>query len=195
MMKNKFFVLLISIFLLFSSNTAEAAANEQQLCSIYGKGTTTIISKIINVRAIRERKPEMETIKKDKTVNEDRVELSSEEIDLLARLVHAEAKGEPFLGKVGVAATVLNRLENDRYPDTVPEIIYQHDSGFQYCPVRNGQINKPADTISVKAVKEALKGKDPTGGALSFYNPVKSSNTWIRTRVYCRQIGNHIFVK
>lgn len=194
MMKNKFVVLLLSIMLLFGSNTVEAAANEQQLCFINGKGTT-VISKIINVRAIRERKPEKETIKKDKTVNEECVELSSEEIDLLARLVHAEAKGEPFLGKVGVAATVLNRLENDQYPDTVSEIIYQHDSGFQYCPVRNGQINKPADAISVKAVREALKGKDPTGGALSFYNPAKSSNTWIRTRVYCKQIGNHIFVK
>ena len=195
MMKNKFFVLLISIFLLFSSNTAEAAANEQQLCSIYGKGTTTIISKIINVRAIRERKPEMETIKKDKTVNEDRVELSSEEIDLLARLVHAEAKGEPFLGKVGVAATVLNRLENAQYPNTVSEIIYQHNHGFQYCPVRNGQINQPADKVSFQAVRKAMEGKDPTGGALSFYNPAKSSNSWIRARIYCKQIGNHIFVK
>ncbi|NLX90657.1 MAG: spore cortex-lytic enzyme [Firmicutes bacterium] len=191
MMKNKFFVLLISLLFLLGSSTVDAAAYKQQP---NGEGTA-IVSSIIKVRARGEIKPKTKMRKEENKDSKECMELSPEEIDLLARLVRAEAEGEPFLGKVGVAATVLNRLESDQYPDTIPEIIYQHDHGFQYCPVRNGQINKAADNISVKAVKEAIKGKDPTGGALSFYNPAKSGNYWIRTRIFCKQIGNHIFVK
>jgi spore germination cell wall hydrolase CwlJ-like protein len=120
---------------------------------------------------------------------------SPEDLDLLARLVHAEAKGEPYQGKIAVAATVLNRVEDPCYPDTIPEVIYEYNHGFQYCPVRNGEINCPADEQAFKAVEEALEGKDPTGGALSFFNPSKSFNVWIRSRAYLTEIGNHIFVK
>ncbi|RJX27918.1 MAG: cell wall hydrolase [Dethiobacter sp.] len=117
---------------------------------------------------------------------------SPEDIDLLARLVHAEAKGETYQGKIAVAATVLNRIKSADYPDTIPGVIYQNN---QYCPVRNGQINRPADEDAFRAVEEALEGNDPTGGALSFFNPSKSSNRWIRSRPYLTRIGNHIFVK
>lgn len=189
MIKKKLMVFLISILLLFSSNTVEAAAHDQH-CSVNGKGKVGLSH--INKDKPKGIKPELETGEDGK---EGDIGLSSEEIELLARLVHAEAKGEPFLGKVGVAATVLNRLENAQYPDTVREIIYQQNYGFQYCPVRNGQINQPADQVSFWAVRKAMEGKDPTGGALSFYNPSKSGNSWIRARIYCKQIGNHIFVK
>ena len=117
------------------------------------------------------------------------------DLDLLARLVHAEAKGEPYLGKIAVAATVLNRVGNPDYPSTIPEVIYEYNHGFQYCPVRNGEINFSADGQAFKAVKEALAGKDPTGGALSFFNPSQTMNTWIRNRPYLTTIGNHVFVK
>lgn len=120
---------------------------------------------------------------------------SPAELELLARLVHAESQGEPYEGKVAVAATVLNRTEDPYYPDTIAEVIYEYDHGYQYCPVRNGAINNPADKQAWEAVEEALTGKDPTGGALSFYNPAQTDNAWIHGRPHLKGIGNHVFVK
>lgn len=187
MKKNKFLVLLISFVLLFG-NTAEGYALEQHFSPI--SGIRNVLSSSGKKETLSDTTQESKTIK-----SEMDFKLSSEEIDLLARLVHAEAGNESFQGKVGVAATVLNRVRNAYYPDTVREVIYQQDHGFQYCTVRNGRINQPADNISFQAVKKALDGEDPTGGALSFYNPAKSGNYWIQTRIYCKRIGNHVFVK
>lgn len=120
---------------------------------------------------------------------------SQQELDLLARLVQAEAGGEPYNGKVAVAATVLNRVESPRYPNTLTGVIYQVNYGYQYCPVRNGTINRPAGEDARRAMHEALRGNDPTGGALSFYNPAKATNSWIRSRPVFSQIGNHVFVR
>jgi len=124
-----------------------------------------------------------------------RGEFDEDDIDLLARLVYAEAKGEPYNGKVAVAASVINRIDSPKYPNNVRDVVYQTKFGYQYCPVRNGQINRKADEASFQAVEEALKGNDPTNGALSFYNPAKSSNSWIRNRPFSISIGRHIFVK
>ncbi len=187
MKKNKFLLLLIS-FVLFFSNTAEGSAYEQHFFP--ASEMRKVLSSSENKETLSETKPESKTIKMEKGFK-----LSAEEIDLLARLVHAEAGGEPFQGKVGVAATVLNRVRDAYYPDTIREVIYQQDHGFQYCTVRNGRINQPADNISFQAVKKAVDGQDPTGGALSFYNPVKSYNYWIQTRIYCKRIENHLFVR
>lgn len=120
---------------------------------------------------------------------------SAEDLELLARLVQAEAGGEPYLGKVAVAASVLNRVKSERYPDTIPGVIYHVSHGYQYCPVRNGMINRPAGDEARRAVAEAIKGNDPTGGALSFYNPAKSWNAWIRSRPVHTRIGSHLFVR
>lgn len=120
---------------------------------------------------------------------------SPADLELLARLVHAEAQGEPYEGQVAVAATVLNRTEDPYYPDTITEVIYAYDHGYQYCPVRNGAINNPADKQAWDAVGEALAGRDPTDGALSFYNPAQTDNAWIRSRPHLKGIGNHVFVK
>ena len=130
-----------------------------------------------------------------KEINKEETKHSEEDIELLARLVHAEAKGESYNGKVAVAATVLNRVRSNSYPGTIRGVIYQYNFGYQYCPVRNGQINRPADEESRKAVREALRGKDPSRGALSFYNPANSYNRWIRSRPHAVTIGNHVFVK
>ncbi|HAP31718.1 MAG TPA: hypothetical protein DCQ14_01490 [Firmicutes bacterium] len=93
---------------------------------------------------------------------------SAAELELLARLVQAEAGGESFKGKVAVAATVLNRVQSPLYPNTISGVIYQVSYGFQYCTVRKGTINRPAGAEAHRAVQEALQGNDPTGGALSF---------------------------
>jgi len=119
---------------------------------------------------------------------------SERDIELLARLVHAEAKGESYTGKVAVAATVLNRLEDPNYPGTISEVIYQIIDGcYQYSPVLDGQINMPADEESRMAALDALAGSDPTGSALVFYNPSKTNDQWVRSRQYITTIGSHVF--
>ena len=120
---------------------------------------------------------------------------SANDLDLLARLVQAESNGEPFRGKVAVAATVLNRVHSSRYPNSISGVIYQIAHGYQYCPVRNGTINRPAGDAARRAVREALRGNDPTSGAISFYNPAIATNAWIRTRPVQTHIGNHTFVR
>jgi N-acetylmuramoyl-L-alanine amidase len=118
--------------------------------------------------------------------------ISDEEKDLLARLVHAEAKGEPYAGKVGVAVVVLNRVEDDRFPDTIKEVIYQ-DRQFQ--PVDNGSINKPADKYAKRAVMEALAMQGKGSNSVFFFNPDKTSSKWLRTKTVTTVIGKHRFAK
>ncbi|WP_240035340.1 cell wall hydrolase [Neobacillus notoginsengisoli] len=116
--------------------------------------------------------------------------LTKADKELLAKLVHAEAKGEPFKGKVAVAEVVLNRVESEGFPDTVKEVIYQEN---QFQPVANGEINKPADVDAREAVDEALSNKKKITNALFFYNPEIATDQWIRTRPIISKIGNHAF--
>lgn len=122
---------------------------------------------------------------------------SAADLDLLARLVHAEAEGEPYLGKVAVAATVLNRVASSNYPNTIPGVIYQVIDGryVQYEPVLNGRINIPAGAEAIRATQEAVRGVDPSFGAIGFFNPAKTSNSWVRSRPVTTVIGNHVFFK
>lgn len=123
--------------------------------------------------------------------------LSQAEIELLARLVRAEAEGESYEGQVAVAASVLNRLNDPRYPNTISQIIYQVDQGiyYQYSPVMDGRINLPATASTLKAVQAALNGWDPSHGAIGFYNPAKTTNKWVRSHPVTTQIGNHVFYR
>lgn len=118
------------------------------------------------------------------------------EIDLFARLVHSEAAGEPYRGMVAVAASVLNRMKSFQYPNTLSGVINQVVGGYyQYSPVLDGRINLPACQQSYQAVYEALEGTDPSGGALGFYNPRKTSNQWVRQQPVTTTIGNHVFFR
>jgi len=120
--------------------------------------------------------------------------LSSSDIDLLARLVSAESAGEPFEGQVAVAATILNRLKDSRYPNSIAGIVYQVESGsYQYSPVLDGRINLPATASAIKAVQQAINGWDPSNGANGFYNPAKTTNKWVRSHPVTTVIGNHVF--
>ncbi|MEW6977954.1 cell wall hydrolase [Bacillus pumilus] len=115
---------------------------------------------------------------------------SNEEMDLLSRLVHAEAKGESYAGKKAVASVVLNRVEHSSFPDSVRAVIYQRNA-FQ--PVSNGSINDKADQDSVKAVKQVVKEHDRTTKAIYFYNPKTATDNWIRSRKIVERIGRHVF--
>lgn len=116
--------------------------------------------------------------------------LSSYEIDLLARLVRAEAQGESFVGKVAVAEVVLNRVEASQFPDTISDVIYQRG---QFSPVSNGSINKPADDDSVRAVHTAITGTNYSNGALFFYAPSLVNSPWLASRPTATTIGVHTF--
>ncbi|WP_274364544.1 cell wall hydrolase [Paenibacillus thermotolerans] len=127
------------------------------------------------------------------------VQTSNEDMYWLYQLTEAEAGGESHQGKVAVAATILNRAADSDYPSRIKDVIFQTVvvkgvSYVQYSPVldRNIYKVKPSqDTI--KAVNEALNGRDPTRGALTFYNPRKTDNRWVRSRPVSVKIGNHVF--
>ena len=109
---------------------------------------------------------------------------------LLGRLVHGEARGEPYVGKVAVAAVVLNRVKSPSFPNTISGVIYQSGA---FDAVSDGQINLTPDEDSLRAARDALNGWDPTGGCLYYYNPKTAVDGWIRTRTVKTVIGNHSF--
>lgn len=113
------------------------------------------------------------------------------DIYLMARLVHAEARGEPYEGQIAVAAVLLNRIDSPSFPNKVHDAVYQR---MQFEPVDNGTINLTPNDLAYRAVFEALTGKDPTDGALFFWNPDKVSKTsWVWTRQVTSRIGRHVF--
>jgi len=118
--------------------------------------------------------------------------ITTEEKELLARLVTAEAKGEPYEGKVEVAAVVLNRVEHEQYPDTIEEVIYQER---QFEPVENGAINHPATPEAKQAVNEALVEQGKDNQSLNFYNPDIVESKWHESQTVTVVIGNHVFTK
>ncbi len=137
------------------------------------------------------------TVKNSKPEPEaDKWSFTPEEMDIFARLVHAEAKGEPYDGKVAVAAAILNRIEGDVYPDDLKSVVFQVDSGYyQFSPVLDGSIWQTPDEVAFKAIEDAMEGADPSKGAISFYNPQKTGNKWVRQQTVTTVIGNHVFFK
>ncbi len=115
---------------------------------------------------------------------------SNIDINLLARVIYAESRGEPFVGQVGVGAVLLNRLEDSRFPKNLSQIIFTQG---EFCTVRDGQIWKTPNQQALQAARLAVAGWDPTGGAIYFYNPAKTTSHWIWSRPIVNKIGNHIF--
>ncbi len=116
--------------------------------------------------------------------------LSVSDADLLARLVRAEAQGEPYEGQVAVAAVVFNRVNSSLFPNTISEVVYEP---LQFEPVSNRTIYTPADETARRAVRDAVSGWDPSHGALYFFNPAKTNNSFLWSRPHIITIGNHRF--
>jgi N-acetylmuramoyl-L-alanine amidase len=124
-----------------------------------------------------------------------KITLTSSEQDLLARIIRAEADGEPYAGQVAVGTVVLNRVLSDSFPNNVHDVVYQ--SG-QFSPVANGAINKAADADAIRAAAEAVSfvNSGQSKGALFFYNPKTAVNSsWLAQRETVITIGNHVFKK
>lgn len=118
---------------------------------------------------------------------------NSEDLELLARLIHGEARGEPYEGQVAVGAVVLNRVKSPGFPNTIREVIFQKN---QFIAVSDGQFYLEPNETAYRAARDALSGRDPSLGALFFYNP-KTAKTlyWLSTRETTVVIGNHVFAK
>ncbi|HEY5525808.1 MAG TPA: cell wall hydrolase [Clostridium sp.] len=120
--------------------------------------------------------------------------LTRSDIDLMAKLIYAESRGEPFEGKVAVASVVLNRVVNPNFPNTVREVIFQPKA---FSCVKNGDIVASPDEICYSAVYEAIRGTDPTNEAVFFYNPAISTCSWMKSTAKkdSTSIGHHLFFK
>lgn len=118
--------------------------------------------------------------------------VSSANLDLLARCVYAEARGEPYTGQVAIAAVVLNRVESPSFPNTISGVIYQ--KGAFTC-VSDGQINLTPNQTAYNAARDALNGWDPTNGCLYYYNPATATSKWIWSLKVQLTIGRHSFAR
>lgn len=117
---------------------------------------------------------------------------NSSNLNLLARVISAEARGESYRGQVAVGAVILNRVSHSSFPDTISGVVYQ--SGAFDC-MYDGQINVAVADSAYKAAQDALNGWDPSGGAIYYYNPKTAKSSWIRSRPIILTIGNHVFCK
>lgn len=113
-------------------------------------------------------------------------------VNLLARIISAEARGEPYTGQVAVGAVILNRIQYPSFPDTLSGVIYQNGA---FTAIVDGQFNEPISDSAYKAAKDALNGWDPTGGCIYYYNPAKTSNAFMHSKPTLMVIGSHRFCK
>jgi len=116
----------------------------------------------------------------------------SNEAYTLAQCIHGEARGESYTGQVAVGAVILNRVDDPRFPKTIAGVIFQPGA---FTAVDDGQMFQPPGDSALKAAKDALNGWDPSGGALYYYNPAKTTNKWIWSRPIIKVIGKHYFCK
>lgn len=117
-------------------------------------------------------------------------ETSSGDVYLLARLISAEARGEPYIGQVAVGAVVLNRVDHPSFPNSMSGVIYQRGA---FSCLDDGQFDQPIADSAYRAAREALAGADPTGGAIYYFNPATATSKWIWSRPQMLTIGSHIF--
>lgn len=115
---------------------------------------------------------------------------NSGDVALLARLISAEARGEPYSGQVAVGAVVLNRMKHPSFPNTMSGVIYQSNA---FTCVSDGQFNEPVADSAYRAARDALNGWDPSGGAIYYFNPVTATSSWIWSRPTLVIIGKHRF--
>lgn len=109
---------------------------------------------------------------------------------LLAKAVYSEARGEPYVGQVAIAAVILNRVKSSAFPNTVAGVIYQP---WAFTAVHDGQFELEPNATAYQAARDALNGWDPTYGSIYYYNPQTATNTWIRSRKVTTTIGKHVF--
>lgn len=116
----------------------------------------------------------------------------SNEVYTLAQCIHGEARGEPYIGQVAVGGVIMNRVRSPLFPNTIAGVIFQPGA---FTAVDDGQMFQPPGDTATKAAQDALNGWDPSGGAIYYYNPAKTTNKWIWSRPVIKVIGKHYFAK
>ena len=117
---------------------------------------------------------------------------NSSNVNLLARVIYGEARGEPYAGQVAVGAVILNRVKSSKFPNTISGVVYQSGA---FDAVADGQVNMTPDSTAKKAAQDALNGWDPSYGAIYYFNPSTATNKWIWSRPMTVTIGKHRFCK
>lgn len=121
------------------------------------------------------------------------ISYTASELDLLARLIRSEAENQPYAAKVAIGAVVVNRVKSSLFANTLSEVIYQRINGYyQFTPVLNGYINRPATQIDINAALEAIQGNDPTKGAL-FYFDDSTTNAWLWSKPIALRVDRMVF--
>lgn len=160
--------------------------NNEALTSFYGKLTEDAVERFQRDYGLK-----VDGVTGEKTWTAlKKVSVNQRELNLLARIVHAEARGESYEGQVAVAAVVLNRMNNAGFPDTVEGVIEQPGA---FTAVDDGQYELTPDSESYHAAQDALRGADPSHGALYYFNPETATSKWIWSRKQIIQIDKHIF--
>lgn len=159
---------------------------------IYGSKTKTAVEKFQRKNGLK-----VDGIAGTNTLNAMGIQSSSSynydnDAKLLARIINAEARGESYVGQVSVGAVVLNRVKHPSFPNTIAGVIFQEGA---FTAIVDGQWNANMYESSYKAAQDALNGWDPTGGAIYYYNPAKTTSKWIYSRPVITTIGKHVFAK
>lgn len=114
----------------------------------------------------------------------------SQNTNLLSKAINGEARGEPYIGQVAVGGVIMNRVRDPRFPNTIAGVIYQPGA---FTAISDGQIHAELEESPTRAANDALNGWDPSGGAIYYYNPAKTTNKWIWSRPVIKRIGKHVF--
>ena len=164
---------------------------------IYGSGTESAIKKYLKANGLK-----ADGIAGKATLNAMGISSSnsssssggnnSNDLNLLSRVVYSEARGEPYVGQVAVAAIVLNRVSHSSFPNSVAGVVYQSGA---FDAVSDGQINLTPDSTARKAAQDAINGWDPTYGCIYYFNPSTATSKWIWSRPQVLTIGKHIFCR
>ena len=167
---------------------AEDSINKEDIYTGIGVAVLLVI-----ISKIAENNNKVSETTNNSRVNIDYENLDNKDVEILARAIYAESRGEPYKGQVAVGAVILNRVKSANFPNSIEKVVYQDG---QFSSVQDGQINLLPNKTALNAAKEAINGKDPSKGALYFYNP-KTAKTlwWLNTRDKLTEIGNHVFAK
>lgn len=167
---------------------AEDSINKEDIYTGIGVAVLLVI-----ISKIAENNNKFTETSNNSRVNIDYENLDNEDVEILARAIYAESRGEPYKGQVAVGAVILNRVKSANFPNSIEKVIYQDG---QFSSVQDGQINLLPNETAFKAAKAAIEGEDPSKGALFFYNP-KTAKTlwWLNSRDKLTEIGNHVFAK